>query len=81
MFSTAARRVTVAAVVFLITCLVATAVAIGARGASQPQRRQIAALTLTSFKVVLTVTQGAAGHTYQGTVTQRGSSGPAATGS
>ena len=72
MFSTAARRVTVAAAAFVVACLIAVAVTISAHGASQPQRRQIGVTTLTFFKVVLTVTRGGPGHTYQGTVTASG---------
>jgi hypothetical protein len=72
MFSTAVRRVTVAAAAFVVACLIAAALAVGARGASQPREHQIGATTLSSFKVVLTVTRGGPGHTYQGTVTARG---------
>jgi len=72
MLLSAARRVTVAVATFALACLVAGAVAISAHGASQPQRRQIGAAELSSFKVVLTVSRGGPGHTYQGTLTARG---------
>jgi hypothetical protein len=48
------------------------ATAVSAHGASQPQRRQIAAATLTSFRVVLTATRGGPGHRLQATVTANG---------
>jgi hypothetical protein len=70
MLSSAGRRVTVAAATIVVACLIAVAAAISARGASQPQQRQIGVTTLTFFKVVLTVTRD--GHTYQGTVTANG---------
>jgi hypothetical protein len=72
MFINAARRITVAAAIFVIACLITAAVTISARGASRPQQRQIGVTTLTFFKVVLTVTRGEPGHTYQGTVTAKG---------
>lgn len=72
MFSNAARRATVAAAAFVTVCLITAAVTVSARGASQPQQRQIGVTTLTFFKVVLTVSRGGPGHTYQGTVTADG---------
>ena len=48
------------------------AAAASAHQASQPQRRQIGATTLTHFKVVLTATRGGPGHWLQATVTAKG---------
>jgi hypothetical protein len=72
MISTAMRRVTAAAAVIIAACLIAAAAAVSARGASQPQRRQLGVTTLTHFKVVLTATRGGPGHRLQATVTANG---------
>lgn len=70
----AIRRLTALAVSVSVACLigVTTAVAVSAHGAAQPQRRQIAAATLTGFRVVLTATRGGPGHRLQATVTAGG---------
>ena len=53
------RRAAVLCVVLSAACLLALLPALGATtGATHPQQRQIAVTTLTSFKVVLTVTRG-----------------------
>jgi len=72
MISTAIRRVTAAAAVLILACLVAAATAISAHGASQPQQRQIGVTTLTHFKVVLTAARGGPGHRLQATVIAKG---------
>lgn len=72
MISTALRRVTAAAAVIIVACLIAAAAAVSARGATQPQRRQISLTTLTHFKLVLTATRGGPGHRLQATVTANG---------
>lgn len=74
MISAAIWRATALAVSAIVACLigVTTAAAVSAPGAGQPQRRQIAAATLTGFRVVLTVTRGGAGHRLQATVTAAG---------
>ena len=72
MISTAMRRITTAAAVIIVACLIAAAAAVSARGASQPQRRQISVTTLTRFKVVLTAARGGPGHRLQATVTAKG---------
>jgi hypothetical protein len=74
MISAATGRATALAVSVILACLigVTTAAAVSAHGAGQPQRRQIAATTLTSFRVVLTATRGGPGHRLQATVTAAG---------
>lgn len=72
MISTALRRVTAAAAVLIVGCVIAAATAISAHGASQPQQRQIGVTTLTNFKVVLTAARGGPGHRLQATVTAKG---------
>jgi len=66
------RRMTAAAAVIIVACLIAAAAAVSARGASQPQRRQLGVAALTQFKVVLTATRGGPGHRLQATVTAKG---------
>lgn len=74
MISAAIGRATALAVSVIVACLigVTTAAAVSAHGAGQPQRRQIAAATLTSFQVILSVTRGGPGHRLQATVTAAG---------
>lgn len=72
MFSSAARWVRTAAAALATGCLIAGAVVVSAHGASRPERRQIGVVTLSAFKVVLSVRRGGPGHTYQATVTAKG---------
>ncbi len=67
------RRAAALCVVLSAACLLALLPAPGATGAAHPQQRQIAVTTLTSFKVVLTVTRGpASGVAARATVTAAG---------
>jgi hypothetical protein len=72
MLASAARRVTIAGAALAAGCMIAGSVAVSAHGASQPQRRQIGAVTLSAFKIVLSARRGGPGHTYQATVTAKG---------
>lgn len=74
MISNAMRRPAAVATSVILACVIAvtTTAAVSAHGTSQPQRRQIAAATLTNFRVVLTATRGGPGHRLQATVTANG---------
>jgi hypothetical protein len=65
------RRLAVAGVLVTVVGLVGTIAAASATGASQPQQRQLAAATLSDFKVVLTATREP-GHPLLATVTAAG---------
>ncbi len=65
------RRIAVAAAVVTAAGLLSTVAAASAANAGQPQRRQIAATTLSGFKVVLTATREP-GHPLLATVTAAG---------
>ena len=66
------RRIAVAAALVTAVGLLSIAATASATGASQPQRRQLAATTLTYFKVILTATRGGPGHPQSATVTAAG---------
>jgi hypothetical protein len=65
------RRIAVVGALVSATGLLTTVAAASATGASQPQRRQIAATTLSDFRVVLTATREP-GHPLLATVTAAG---------
>ena len=71
MISSAMRRIAVVGALISVTGLLTTVAAASATGASQPQRRQVAAATLSRFKVVITITRGS-GSPPMGTVTAAG---------
>jgi hypothetical protein len=71
MISSAIRRIAVVSALIAVTGLLTTVAAVSATGASHPPRRQIAAATLSRFKVVLTITRGP-GSPPLGTVTAAG---------
>jgi hypothetical protein len=65
------RRIGVAAVPATVVGLLAVSATASATGASQPQRRQLAATTLSEFRVVVTATREP-GHPLLATVTAAG---------
>jgi hypothetical protein len=65
------RRFAVAGVLVTVASLLSMAAASSATGAGQPQQRQLAAATLSDFKVVLTATREP-GHPLLATVTAAG---------
>src|SRR5256884_7795607 len=65
------RRIAVAGALVAVVGLLSMVAAASATGASQPQRRQLAATTLSDFKVVLTATREAR-HPLWATVTAAG---------
>jgi len=65
------RRIAVAGALVAVVGLLSMVAAASATGASQPQRRQLAATTLSDFKVVLTATREAR-HPLRATVTAAG---------
>ena len=71
MISSAMRRIAVVAALIAVAGLLTTVAAVSATGASQSPRRQIAAATLSRFKVVLAITRGS-GSPPLGTVTAAG---------
>jgi hypothetical protein len=58
MISSAPRRLAVIAALITAAVLLTMTAAVSATGASQPQRRQLAAATLSNLKVVITATRG-----------------------
>jgi ABC-type amino acid transport substrate-binding protein len=71
MFSSTIRRAAVPAALIAAAALLITITAVSATGASQPQRRQIAAATLSRFRVIITATRGP-GHPPMATVRAAG---------
>lgn len=71
MISRTIRRIAVVGALLAVVGSAITVAAVSATGASQPPRRQIAAATLSRFKVVLTITRGS-GQPPMGTVTAAG---------